>query len=672
MTPHKATALVRVSEPMVEIQEHVIKDIFDQSYPSFESLQDQSNGFDQLIKWIKGLFKNSCGAQGQYEDHIITDRNGWGGRIRTHEWRYQKPLPYHLATPQKSHSLSKYPNWNILQNTTKPGLLGMLILIFLFSSPCQANSDIRQIDNTYQAQILIRNNRGSDIENLRKFKDGLLYTSQNELFFNLDKINLSTINNEFFQINNLIVDENDFYLLTTNGVFKNFKKIFNKEECFHLQKNHEKIWISCQSGVYTSKIQDKNNFHWELDSKSPQVVVFFTLNNAKTSLQYAASSQFGFYKYERHQWHKRNIGLRTNPNGAYELGRFLVTKTFGIETIYLPTNYGIAISNNKAKDFFLDAQGIEKENGLIAVKEIKQDKAGNLILISSTGAYRSKLELIPKWSKIEFQNLRKSENNFIAFSAIDLKDNNIYLSTTEGEIVSLEEKTTQITNEETYGNNYFSSNGLIEKFLELEPQMAAVHQKALEFAGIPTGETYQSYAKRARLRNLAPRFETYLERDNANLLQVQTTGQDDLDGGNFSTSFDRVDQNRNNNSLNTGIRFSWDFTKIFYDEEVIDINNNARLTANIRENLLTEITQLYFQRKEAIADAITWLMSDDELKTHRELLKQRLKLEESLAQLDARTGSWYSKALHKKLFALNHKDLQTTKTMELYANVKVN
>ena len=25
---------------------------------------------------------------------------GWGGRIRTCECRYQKPVPYHLATPQ--------------------------------------------------------------------------------------------------------------------------------------------------------------------------------------------------------------------------------------------------------------------------------------------------------------------------------------------------------------------------------------------------------------------------------------------------------------------------------------------------------------------------------------------------------------------------------------------
>ena len=26
---------------------------------------------------------------------------GWGARDRTWEWRYQKPLPYRLATPQR-------------------------------------------------------------------------------------------------------------------------------------------------------------------------------------------------------------------------------------------------------------------------------------------------------------------------------------------------------------------------------------------------------------------------------------------------------------------------------------------------------------------------------------------------------------------------------------------
>ncbi len=30
----------------------------------------------------------------------VVIKNGWGGWIRTNEWRYQKPLPYRLATPQ--------------------------------------------------------------------------------------------------------------------------------------------------------------------------------------------------------------------------------------------------------------------------------------------------------------------------------------------------------------------------------------------------------------------------------------------------------------------------------------------------------------------------------------------------------------------------------------------
>ena len=41
------------------------------------------------------------------EDNWISLRGiafdcGWGGRIRTCEWRLQRPLPYHLATPQQT------------------------------------------------------------------------------------------------------------------------------------------------------------------------------------------------------------------------------------------------------------------------------------------------------------------------------------------------------------------------------------------------------------------------------------------------------------------------------------------------------------------------------------------------------------------------------------------
>ena len=34
------------------------------------------------------------------DDDRNVGKSGWGGRIRTYDTRYQKPMPYHLATPQ--------------------------------------------------------------------------------------------------------------------------------------------------------------------------------------------------------------------------------------------------------------------------------------------------------------------------------------------------------------------------------------------------------------------------------------------------------------------------------------------------------------------------------------------------------------------------------------------
>src|SRR5215204_6482583 len=44
---------------------------------------------------------------------ILDDGAGWGARIRTWEWLYQKPLPYHLATPHREGGLHscRAPGW---------------------------------------------------------------------------------------------------------------------------------------------------------------------------------------------------------------------------------------------------------------------------------------------------------------------------------------------------------------------------------------------------------------------------------------------------------------------------------------------------------------------------------------------------------------------------------
>ncbi len=42
--------------------------------------------------------------------------DGWGGWIRTNEWRYQKPLPYHLATPHRKTQLCNKNKFQVFVN----------------------------------------------------------------------------------------------------------------------------------------------------------------------------------------------------------------------------------------------------------------------------------------------------------------------------------------------------------------------------------------------------------------------------------------------------------------------------------------------------------------------------------------------------------------------------
>src|SRR5581483_772388 len=45
---------------------------------------------------------------------LIIEEIGWGGRIRTYECRIQRPVPYHLATPQheRPSALCQKPDCN--------------------------------------------------------------------------------------------------------------------------------------------------------------------------------------------------------------------------------------------------------------------------------------------------------------------------------------------------------------------------------------------------------------------------------------------------------------------------------------------------------------------------------------------------------------------------------
>ena len=90
------------------LSDNVLKATGNDTAPETESFElQESQGLETDFDAISGTLKNErfepqilLKNQEVRSQNLTSVLSGWGGRIRTYECRHQKPMPYHLATPQ--------------------------------------------------------------------------------------------------------------------------------------------------------------------------------------------------------------------------------------------------------------------------------------------------------------------------------------------------------------------------------------------------------------------------------------------------------------------------------------------------------------------------------------------------------------------------------------------
>ena len=83
---------------------------------------------------------------------------------------------------------------------------------------------------------------------------------------------------------------------------------------------------------------------------------------------------------------------------------------------------------------------------------------------------------------------------------------------------------------------------------------------------------------------------------------------------------------------------SWDFGDVAYHPEAIDVSREARELIELRDDVLDEINQLYFERLRVLAE----LAAQTDPAAARAL---RPRAKQLAAGIDAWTGGWYSRQL---------------------------
>ncbi len=621
--------------------------------------------------------------------------NGWGGRIRTHEWRDQNPLPYRLATPQSNRTnletncITRVSKAELFKDTTRTLLNVAVLIIFSFLLAAQAFANTNY-SGQYQSEILISRPTASPVELARFYRDGIIYTNQGQVYFNKDRVDLlnSTEADLGLKINDIYIDAKDFYLATDMGIFQNYRRIFTKEACNQVIKTSNKIYAACLRGIYSADVDKKTlqtDFNWQLDEYSPQNANFITLNKSQTHVVYASADN-GFYYYDsrKHKWFNRSYGLKRDFHDSFGFGRFWIDRDSS--TIYLASSSGVYTSNNQGQTWLKSNAGLRSDpDGFFTVRQITMAD-GQLLLLSANGLYVSQVTKNLSWKLIDISNSKNDSDYNPSYYSVDTTKadgkEKLILSNSQGQIFSLG-LTPVITGSVALDNTENGSlsaqdlgpsipapvNDLIFKVLKSEPKIQDLHKIALEFAGIPTGQKFSAYKRQARLRNIIPDFDASMTRANQDFLSLETNANDSFNSNtsSISSDYEKNNLNKNDNNINSGVKLSWKLSNLIYDPEINNINTSARITANVRENILTELTQIYYARKELLYR----LLDQSSREELQEFFPEKLKLSEYTAQLDARTGAWFSAELKKGVIAMLNSEvdaLEREKFLAVYSD----
>ncbi|MCB9799857.1 MAG: hypothetical protein H6757_03780 [Candidatus Omnitrophica bacterium] len=182
---------------------------------------------------------------------------------------------------------------------------------------------------------------------------------------------------------------------------------------------------------------------------------------------------------------------------------------------------------------------------------------------------------------------------------------------------------------------------LFKALINLEPSVRQVQQRVIRYGNLTNAKINRWHAA-SRLSALLP--DLSFGRD------FSRSNNTDLDRGSTSTPDVYIN---GPDDVNHGWDFdvSWDLGDFIWSSSQTSIDNREKLMVDFRNDLLSEVTRIYFERRRLQTEMLFTEPSEEY--THYEKL---IRLEELTALLDAMTNGFFSK--HMEKVYLQHPELE--------------
>jgi photosystem II stability/assembly factor-like uncharacterized protein len=449
--------------------------------------------------------------------------------------------------------------------------------------------------------------------------------------------NLLSLKGENRLVNSLAFGKDRFslYAATGNGLFfssnqgQSWKKIFQAGsslggDCQVLAVVDDYIYLGTKAGLFISPDSGKT-WKKQLNVLGYSKITSIAVSRSDSEI-YIASVEGLFKTHNNGQtWDKLFTCLSVGEEGqddeftaeVDEPEKFTVVNSVAIDpenknSIYLAATSGIYQSADRGQTWQrLIDRGLPQRN----VKEVKTRAGSGLFCATRRGVYSFSQGL---WNDLSVRLISGEINGF----TLDHSDN-LYVSSSKGLFKLSGPGLISGPKEKEDENKSFLNEG---------PQISQVQLAAVKYAEVEP-EKIRNWRKAAAKKAWLPEVNLGFNRDMADLWHWES--------GSTTKECDDV-LRKGRDSLDWDINLSWELGDIIWSDDQNAIDVRSRLTVQLRNDILDEVTKLFFERLRVRAE-----LEDLDILDKKKRQEKELRLREITAYLDGLTGGYFSSCLKK-------------------------
>jgi len=184
---------------------------------------------------------------------------------------------------------------------------------------------------------------------------------------------------------------------------------------------------------------------------------------------------------------------------------------------------------------------------------------------------------------------------------------------------------------ETYSLQLLTNQ--IQRYFEQEPSIQEIHQAAVQYADV-SDKKIRRWQQQSRLKHLLPTLSGGFKENGAKTVDLDRSG---------TTTPDVFILGPEEKNWGWDVDVSWDLTDLIWSSSQTSIDSRSRLTVDLRNEILTNLTRIYFERKRVITEH--FINSNNSNHTS---YKIKNRIEELTALLDVYTGGYFSEEMEER------------------------